>query len=162
MTRFSADVYILILDTCVADPSSPPTRGACRNVAGAGERVVMGPPVQEIVGQICRRNPRYAPKAHYFVLDALHQRLHILESPRHVTGEELAESVRQLAMDRFGLLARTVLEYWGIHSTTDIGEIVFLLVDHGVLTKQETDRIEDFEGLYSFEQVFEAEYPWGV
>jgi uncharacterized repeat protein (TIGR04138 family) len=31
-----------------------------------------------------------------------------------------------------------------------------------VLTKQETDRREDFDGLYSFEQVFEAEYPWGV
>ena len=71
---------------------------------------MMGPPVQEIVGQICRRNPRYAPNAHYFVLDALHKRLHVLEAPRHVTGEELAESARQVAMDRFGLLARTVLE----------------------------------------------------
>jgi uncharacterized repeat protein (TIGR04138 family) len=121
----------------------------------------MSPSVEDIVGQICRRHPRYAPNAHYFVLEALHKRLHILESPRHVTGEELAESARQLAMDRFGLLARTVLEHWGIHSTADIGEIVFLLVDHGVLTKQETDRIEDFEGLYCFEQVFEAEYPWG-
>ena len=162
MTRFSADFYIPGVIMCAADSRNSLIRGACGNIVGVGERVVMGPPVQEIVGQICRRNPRYAPKAHYFVLDALHRRLHILESPRHVTGEELAESARQLAMDRFGLLARTVLEHWGIHSTTDIGEIVFLLVDHGVLTKQETDRIEDFEGLYSFEQVFEAEYPWGV
>ncbi|MCL7983254.1 MAG: hypothetical protein M8862_12075, partial [marine benthic group bacterium] len=75
--------------------------------------------------------------------------------------EELAESARQVAIDRFGPLARTVLEHWGIHSTADIGEIVFLLVDHGVLTKQDSDSREDFEGLYSFEQAFEAEYPWG-
>jgi uncharacterized repeat protein (TIGR04138 family) len=122
----------------------------------------MGPPVRDTVSQICRRHPRFAPQAHYFVLDALHRRLHSLESPRHVTGEELAQSARELAMDRFGLLARTVLEYWGIHSTADIGDIVFLLVDHGVLTKEETDRREDFDGLFCFEQVFEAEYPWGV
>ncbi len=122
----------------------------------------MGPPVRDTVSQICRRHPRFAPQAHYFVLDALHRRLHSLESPRHVTGEELAQSARELAMDQFGLLARTVLEYWGIHSTADIGDIVFLLVDHGVLTKEETDRREDFEGLFCFEQVFEAEYPWGV
>ena len=121
----------------------------------------MGPPIQEVVGQICRRHPRYADKAFYFVLDALHRHLHALSAPRHVTGEELAESARRVALDRFGPLARTVLEHWGVHSTSDIGEIVFLLVDHGVLTKQESDSLADFEGLYSFEQAFESEYPWG-
>lgn len=122
----------------------------------------MGPPVRETISQICRRYPKFAPQAHYFVLDALHRRLHSLDSPRHITGEELAQSARDLAMAQFGLLARTVLEYWGIHSTADIGDIVFLLVDHGVLTKEETDRREDFDGLFCFEQVFEAEYPWAV
>jgi hypothetical protein len=29
------------------------------------------------------------------------------------------------------------------------------------LTKQDTDSREDFEGLFSFERVFEADYPWG-
>jgi uncharacterized repeat protein (TIGR04138 family) len=123
--------------------------------------MVLEPPIQVVVGQVSRRHPRYAEKAFYFVLDALHRRLHSLVTPRHVTGEELAESARKVALDRFGPLARTVLEHWGIHSTADIGEIVFLLVDHGVLTKQDSDTREDFEGLYSFEQAFEAEYPWG-
>jgi uncharacterized repeat protein (TIGR04138 family) len=121
----------------------------------------MEPPIQDVVGQICRRYPRYADKAFYFVLDALHSRLRTLSTPRHISGEELAESARRVAIDSFGPLARTVLEHWGIHSTADIGEIVFLLVDHGVLTKQDSDSREDFEGLYSFEQVFESEYPWG-
>lgn len=121
----------------------------------------MGPPVHEVVSQICRRHPRYAEKAYLFVLEALHHRLGQLNAPRHVTGVELAEAARDLAMSRFGPLARTVLEHWGLHSTSDIGEVVFLLVDHGVLTKQDSDRREDFEGLFSFEQVFESEYPWG-
>lgn len=123
----------------------------------------MQPPVQvhEIIAQLCRRNPRYATKAYLFVLEALHRRMLELDAPRHITGPELAGSVRDLAIQRFGLLARTVLEHWGVHSTSDLGEIVFLMVDHGVLTKQETDSREDFDGLFSFESAFEAEYPWG-
>ncbi len=122
---------------------------------------IMDLTIQDVVGRICRRHPKYGENAFYFVLDALHRRIRGLDTPRHVTGEELAESARLLALDRFGPLARTVLEHWGIQSTADIGEIVFLLIDHGVLTKQDSDSLEDFDGLYSFEQAFEAEYPWG-
>lgn len=120
------------------------------------------PTLHETLGQLQRRNPRYAVEAYLFVLGGLHQRLAALDRPRHISGSELAEAVRDLAIERFGLLAKIVLEHWGIHATEDIGEIVFLMVDHGVLTKQDTDRREDFAGLYSFEQAFELEYPWGT
>jgi uncharacterized repeat protein (TIGR04138 family) len=121
----------------------------------------MVPPAPQIIAQLCRRNTRFGEAAYWFVLEALNRCVRQLQAPRHVKGSELADSVRELAMERYGPLARIVLEYWGIHSTADIGDVVFLLVDHGVLTKQESDRREDFEGLWSFEQVFEAEYPWG-
>jgi uncharacterized repeat protein (TIGR04138 family) len=118
--------------------------------------------LQQTLGQLQRRNPRFSPEAYLFVLGGLHRRLAELDQPRHISGPELASAVRDLALGRFGLLARVVLEHWGIHCTEDIGEIVFLLVDHGVLTKQESDRREDFVELYSFEEVFELEYPWGA
>lgn len=108
------------------------------------------------------KNPRYTEAAYLFVLSALHQRLSNLELPRHITGAEVADAVRELALDRFGPLARTVLEHWGVHATADIGEIVFALVDCGVLIKQPEDSREDFEGLYSFEEAFEDSYPWSV
>lgn len=120
------------------------------------------PTLNETLGQLQRRNPRYAVEAYVFVLGGLHRRLAELDRPRHISGAELAGAVRDLAIDRFGLLARVVLEHWGVHSTEDIGEIVFLLVDHGVLAKQETDRREDFADVFSFEEVFELEYPWGA
>lgn len=120
------------------------------------------PTLQETLGQLQRRNPRYAVEAYLFVLGGLHRRLTELEAPRHISGSELAGAVRDLALDRFGLLARVVLEHWGVHSTEDIGEIVFLLVDHGVLTKQDSDRREDFADVFSFEEVFELDYPWGA
>ena len=118
--------------------------------------------LNETLGQLQRRNPRYAVEAYVFVLGGLHRRLAELDRPRHISGAELAGAVRDLAIDRFGLLARVVLEHWGVHSTEDIGEIVFLLVDHGVLAKEETDRREDFADVFSFEEVFELEYPWGA
>ena len=135
-----------------------PEAGVARRKVGVGGSM---PPVHEIIAQLCRRNPKYATQAYLFVLDALHRRMLELDAPRHITGPELADAVRDLAIMRFGLLARTVLEHWGVHSTSDLGEIVFTMVDHGVLTKQDTDSREDFEGLFSFERVFEAEYPWG-
>lgn len=109
-----------------------------------------------------RRNPRYADPAYAFVLTALHRRLTSLEAPRHVSGAEVADAVRELALGRFGPLARTVLEHWGIHSTADMGEIVFALVERGVLIKQPHDTREDFEGLYSFEEAFRDSFPWSA
>ncbi len=106
-------------------------------------------------------NPRYAESAYLFVLTALHHRLEQLARPRHLAGAELADAVRELALRRFGPLARTVLEHWGVHSTSDMGEVVFALVECGVLIKQPGDSREDFEGLFSFEEAFETSYPWG-
>ncbi len=114
-----------------------------------------------VLAQLQRRNPRYAESAYLFVLTALHRRLSELEIPRHISGAEVANAVRKLALARFGPLARSVLEHWGVHSTSDMGEIVFALVDCGVLTKQPDDSREDFEGLFSFEDAFENSYPWG-
>ena len=107
-----------------------------------------------------RKNLRYAEPAYVFVLTALHRRLARLPTPRHVSGAEVADAVRYLALERFGPLARTVLEHWGIHTTADMGEIVFALVDYGILIKQPEDSREDFEGLFSFEEAFEESYPW--
>lgn len=114
----------------------------------------------EILGRLREREPRYHPQAYLFVLSALHAVVNELSPPRHITGGELACGVRDLALERFGLLARTVLEHWGIHETEDVGRVVFALVDCGVLVKQEGDRIEDFADVYDFDDAFEREYPW--
>ena len=116
---------------------------------------------ESVLAQLQRRNPRYAESAYLFVLAALHNRLSELVVPRHISGAEVANAVRTLALARFGPLARSVLEHWGVHSTSDMGEIVFALVDCGVLTKQPHDSREDFEGLFTFEEAFESSYPWG-
>jgi uncharacterized repeat protein (TIGR04138 family) len=77
-----------------------------------------------------------------------------------VTGQELAEGVRELALERFGPMARTVLEHWGIHDTDDVGRVVFAMVEQGILIKQEGDQPEDFADVFDFEEAFELNYPW--
>jgi len=114
----------------------------------------------EVLDRLRDRNPRFHGNAYLFLLSALHHVISGLDRPRHISGAELAEGARVLALERFGLLARTVLEHWGIHSTEDIGEIVFALVDAGVLVAEEDDHLGDFRGLFDFEVAFEREYPW--
>jgi uncharacterized repeat protein (TIGR04138 family) len=117
---------------------------------------------EEILDRLRERNPRFEGRAYLFVLSSLHHVMSRLEAPRHISGAELSQGVRSLAIDRFGPLARTVLEHWGVHSTDDVGEIVFALVDAGILITQEGDRPEDFRGLFDFEDAFDRNYPWAA
>lgn len=116
---------------------------------------------EEVLWQLQEKHPRFHRRAYLLVLSALNHVMEHLPERRHISGRELAEGVRDLALDRFGLLARTVLAHWGIRATEDVGEIVFALVDGGMLVKQEGDRIEDFRDVYDFQEAFEESYPWG-
>ncbi len=115
----------------------------------------------EILDRLRDHEPRYHEGAFVFVLSALHHVLEALEQPRHITGRELAEGARDLALQEFGPMARTVLDHWGIRATEDFGHIVFALVECGVLIKQETDSPDDFQALFDFADTFDRDYPWG-
>lgn len=74
---------------------------------------------------------------------------------QHVTGQQLCEGLRDLALELWGPLAGEVLRRWGIVRTRDFGEMVFLLVRHGLMGKQESDTIEDFDDVYDFTEAFQ-------
>jgi uncharacterized repeat protein (TIGR04138 family) len=114
---------------------------------------------EELFDALRERYPRYNERAYIFVLSALNFVLQRLPEPRHISGRELAEGVRDLALEQFGPMARSVLEHWGIEGTADVGDIVFVLVEHGVLTKQDEDTRADFEDVYDFDDAFDAQYP---
>ncbi len=81
----------------------------------------------------------------------------VLEN-RHVSGPQLCDGLRDLARERWGLLAGAVLRHWNVRTTRDFGLMVFALVRAGMLKKRAEDRIEDFEGVYDFEEAFERSY----
>ena len=114
----------------------------------------------EVLDRLQERNPRFHARSYVFVLQALHWVIQSLDAPRHIAGRELAEGVRELALERFGPMARTVLEHWGIHDTDDVGRVVFAMVEQGILIKQDGDNPEDFADVFDFEEAFDLNYPW--
>jgi uncharacterized repeat protein (TIGR04138 family) len=118
---------------------------------------VLAEPVLE---RLRKRHPAYNETAYLFILAALHFTIERVGEARHISGRELAEGCRDLAIERFGLMARSVLEFWGIRTTKDLGQIVFALVECGVLVKQEGDCVDEFCDVFCFSEAFERNYPW--
>lgn len=117
------------------------------------------PNFHHALSEILARDTRYHADAYQFVSEALDYTVKKLEKPtsgpgRHVRGAELIEGLRQYAIEQFGPMAKTVLNYWGVYRCEDIGEIVFNMVDAGILGKTDQDRKEDFAGGYDFDRAF--------
>ncbi|MCX7722391.1 MAG: hypothetical protein N2379_04945 [Verrucomicrobiae bacterium] len=113
----------------------------------------------EVIEQILAKDKRYARDAYEFVREALDytQKKLFKHKPRetpHVTGQELLEGIREFALQRFGPLTLLVFDEWGIRSTEDFGEIVFNMVDAGLLAKTEKDSRADFANGYDFDEAF--------
>ena len=81
-----------------------------------------------------------------------------LKEDSHVSGPELLEGVRELALKQFGLMTISVFKHWGVKSTDDFGRIVFELIERGEMRKTDQDQLSDFFDLYNFEEVFNREY----
>lgn len=130
---------------------------------------------RERIAFIARRDGRYDPAAFLFVNESVAMAVKWLKSgemkPRdvapnrgedglnfHISGFELLEAMRRLACERWGCLARRVLESWGVRTTDDVGEIVFLMVDDEELEwkRRESDTKAEFHDVYDFRSVFDA------
>jgi len=117
----------------------------------------------QMVKKICKEDPRYDADAYLFIREALDYTVKMLDKPaeepgRHVSGRELLEGVRECALNEFGPMSLSVLNRWGIKRTEDIGEMVFNLVDAGILGKTEQDERMDFAGGYDFREAFAAPF----
>lgn len=134
---------------------------------------------QKAFFELLRCDRRYRPEAYQFIWEALNFAQQELKMgvpqasepmaaaeaaaerrklERHVSGQDLCEAARQYALRQYGLLAKTVLNSWGIRSTSDFGEIVFNLIRIGHMRKTRDDRREDFDNVYDFEAAIERDF----
>ncbi len=116
----------------------------------------------DVMARIRARGGAFDERGYLFVLAAIEFLQTRLPSRRHVSGEELAWACRDLARERFGLLARPVLAHWGLMRSGDFGRIVYTLVEVGLLVTQPGDSEEDFQDVFDFESAFDEEYPWAI
>ena len=119
----------------------------------------------EAISEIIQRDPRFDRDAYTFVREGLDYTVKMLMkhtdgggTHRHVTGQELLEGLRQYTLEQFGPMAKTVLEHWGITQCEDFGDIVFNMVEKGLLGRTDQDSRADFKGGYNFEEVFVKPY----
>lgn len=116
--------------------------------------------LEQAVELIVDKDSRYRRDAYFFLREALEFTIKRRRKNRkialnnHVTGAELVEGFRDRALQEFGPMAITVLDYWGIQSSADIGELVFHLIEIGILGKTENDTRASFANLLDFHQVF--------
>ncbi|MBC8378422.1 MAG: hypothetical protein H8E62_04535 [Planctomycetes bacterium] len=121
--------------------------------------------MKKTIEEIAKEDGRYDVRGLKFVfeglaatIDKFRQQEDLEAMPRHITGQELSWGLAEVAQKRWGRLAAMVLGQWGIHSTRDMGEIVYLMIDNGWMSSQDTDTIEDFERVFDFTEVFEKQY----
>ena len=123
---------------------------------------------------LVNQDPRYPFEAYMFVREALafasdsmglgscQDDLDFAETgpygERHLTGQELCEAIRQYALNQFGYMAQIVLASWGICETRCFGDIVYNMIDAGLMKKSEQDRRSHFDDVFDFDEVFTDNY----
>lgn len=125
--------------------------------------------MKKSIEEVAHQDGRYDPKALKFIFEGLAETIDKIrkeeeseEHLRHITGQELAFGLADLAKKRWGRLAGMVLNQWGLNTTRDFGEIVYLMIEHDWMTSQETDTIDDFNNVFDFKTVFEDQYAFDV
>ena len=109
--------------------------------------------------QIAGEDGRFSPPGIRFVYEGLDfTAKKITVERRHVSGQTLCEGLRKLAVKKWGRMAMVVLNVWGIKTTRDFGEIVYLMIRHELMSAQPTDSIDDFNDVYDFKTVFKDQF----
>ncbi len=109
---------------------------------------------------------KFHPDAYRFVFESLqYSQEHLKKAAQdaedesaHISGPELLDGVRELGLKKFGMLAKTVFNHWGVKSTDDFGRIVFELIECGEMRKTDRDQLTDFFGVYDFDQSLVRDY----
>jgi len=152
--------YSLFCKTCDKSPAvsllplvKVPLGDYCNDMSGAFETIVK---------QISESDNRFDPSAYRLIRKALDFAIKEKQGkaqgkqsqPKHITGQEFLHSFRSYVIDQYGPMALTVLNAWGIHRCEDVGEVIFKLVEGGILGKTDEDKREDFAEVYDFHEAF--------
>ncbi len=129
----------------------------------------MSEPHSKTMDEVIRDDARYPHEAYEFLHEGLAsavKAIHGASLPQtaeeaatkqsHVTGRQMCLALRDLALHRWGMLAKTVLAQWNIHATIDFGNMVYLLIRYSYMRRSEEDSLDDFREVYGFEEAFDG------
>ena len=133
------------------------------HLSGRIIKTMQAPQFMDAVKAVIARDDRFQLGAYYFLKDALDFTVkRAMDNnggqQRHVTASELLIGLRDLALQEFGPMASTMISEWGITQCTDIGIMVFQLIEEGAFGKQDSDTPEDFTNIFSLQQTLAAPF----
>lgn len=129
--------------------------------------------------QLVNQDPRYPVEAYWFVREALayaadsmelcsqefndpdcdpETEAELAQRERHLTGQQLCESIRRYALNQYGYMAKVVLNNWNITETSSFGDLVYNMISIGIMKKSSHDKRSHFDNVYSFDDVFQADF----
>ncbi len=122
--------------------------------------------IYEKLKSILNKDNRYSIYAYQFVFEALSFTAKSLgkdsnsprDEDRHIAGQQLLVGIQKYALQQYGYMTYVVFSLWGVKKDIDFGEIVFNLVENGLMGKTETDSREDFRGICDFKTVFDDDF----
>jgi uncharacterized repeat protein (TIGR04138 family) len=112
----------------------------------------------DAVKRIRSRDRRYQPEAYAMVMDSVAYAIQTIGETRHISSAELLVHLCEFTKDRYGILAYTILDKWGLKSTGDIGAVVYALIDEGELSEQEGDSLAGFSSGFDLRERLEVRY----
>ena len=116
---------------------------------------------EKVIEILVERYPQYTEEAYEFMragMDSAADRFCRDDKSPHLSARELYLGACAYALEEYGPLAARVLEFWGIKSSRDFGNIVYNLIEVGVFGKQKGDSPEQFDELPDLRQVLNAPY----
>ena len=120
------------------------------------------------IEQIASEDGRYSRGALQFVFEGLGRTIEKIRmdtdetEERHISGDKLAIGLGDIAQEKWGRLAKVVLNDWGVYTTRDFGEIVYLMIANEWMRAQDEDEIEDFDNVFDFETRFEQSFHFNL
>ena len=116
----------------------------------------------EMLREIRQKDPRFTAEAYAFTFQGLDYTMHEMKGKRqHVSGQDLLEGIRRLAAKEFGRLAPMVFKAWGVTQSSHFGDIVYNLIEAGVMKRRDEDKREDFDGGWDLSTAFDKEEEGG-
>lgn len=112
----------------------------------------INPDLAKAVAELRLIYPNYTLESYQFVSDAVAYTTGKLKTHRHVSGRELLEGTREYAFSQYGVVAPQVLHTFGLHSSRNVGEVVYLLISVKILSASPDDSLEDFNINFSWEE----------
>ncbi len=100
--------------------------------------------LKKIIETIVSNEKRYSKDAYNFINAAVNYTVAEKNAKGHVNAQQLLEGISEFALKEFSIFYEEVFKSWGIQKASDVGNIVFSLIEQKALGASPEDSIEDF------------------